>query len=91
MLRFFRYVGLGALIAYFFDPQNGHSRRSLARERIPALLGRSSEHVEKAAKEVTSEAKATKAKATKRRDTDAVRVYPDGRLVYWTMGKAGAG
>ena len=47
MLRFFRYVGLGALIAYFFDPQNGHSRRALARERIQALLGRSSERVDK--------------------------------------------
>jgi integrase len=33
----------------------------------------------------------TKRKATKRRDIDAVRVYPDGRLAYWTMGKAGAG
>ena len=30
MLRFLRYVGLGALIAYYFDPDNGHRRRALA-------------------------------------------------------------
>ena len=38
MLRFLRYVGLGALIAYYFDPDNGHRRRALARERIAARL-----------------------------------------------------
>ena len=34
MLRVLRYVGLGALIAYFFDPQNGRGRRALALDRI---------------------------------------------------------
>src|ERR1035437_7591435 len=33
----------------------------------------------------------TRRKITKRRDVDAVRVYPDGRLAYWTGGKAGVG
>jgi osmotically-inducible protein OsmY len=70
MFRFIRYLGLGALIAYFFDPQNGNRRRALARERIPALFQRSSERVEKAAQTVTSEAKATKAKVTHRKEAE---------------------
>ncbi|HXM75496.1 MAG TPA: hypothetical protein VN971_01840, partial [Thermoanaerobaculia bacterium] len=64
MLRLFRYVGLGALIAYFFDPENGHRRRALARDRIPALFRHSTERVENAAKSVSTEAKTTKAKVT---------------------------
>ena len=67
MLRFFRYVGLGALIAYFFDPDNGRRRRVLARDRAPALLRRSSE---RAARAVTSEVKATKAKVTHRKEAE---------------------
>ena len=47
MLRFLRHVGLGALIAYYFDPDNGHRRRALARERIAARLQRSAEKAEK--------------------------------------------
>ena len=61
MLRVIRYVGLGALLAYFFDPENGRRRRALARDRIPALFSRGSELVEQAAKSVSSEAQATKA------------------------------
>ena len=67
MLRFLRYVGLGALIAYYFDPDNGHRRRAVARERIPALLGRSSVRAEKA---VTAEVKATKAKVADRKEAE---------------------
>ena len=67
MLRFFRYVGLGALIAYFFDPDNGRRRRALARDRAPALLRRSSE---RAGRAVTSEVKATKAKVTHRKEAE---------------------
>jgi osmotically-inducible protein OsmY len=70
MLRFLRYVGLGALIAYYFDPENGHRRRAVARDRIPALFRRSSVRVEKAAQSVTSEAKATKAKVTHRKGAE---------------------
>lgn len=33
----------------------------------------------------------TRRKVTKRRDTDAVRVYEDGRVAYWTGGKPGEG
>jgi osmotically-inducible protein OsmY len=63
-------VGLGALIAYFFDPDNGHRRRALARDRFPALFRRSTQRVEKAAQTVTSEAKATKAKVTHRKEAE---------------------
>ncbi|MEK6274978.1 MAG: BON domain-containing protein [Actinomycetota bacterium] len=70
MLRLIRYVGLGALIAYFFDPESGNRRRALARDRIPALFRRTSVRVEKAAQSVTSEAKATKAKVTHRKEAE---------------------
>jgi osmotically-inducible protein OsmY len=67
MLRFLRYVGLGALIAYFFDPDNGHRRRALARDRIPALLRRSSE---RAGRAVKSEMKATTKKMAHRKEAE---------------------
>lgn len=70
MLRFFRYVGLGALIAYFFDPNNGNRRRALARDRIPAMFRRSSARVEKATRSVASEAQATKAKVVHRKEAE---------------------
>ena len=38
MIRKLRYMAFGALLAYFFDPQNGRRRRALARQRIPAVL-----------------------------------------------------
>ena len=70
MLRVIRYVGLGALLAYFFDPDSGGRRRALARDRIPALFRHGSERVEEAAKSVSSEAKATKAKASHRKEAE---------------------
>ena len=75
MLRFIRYVGLGALIAYFFDPQSGSRRRALARDRFPALLRRGSRRVEQAAPDVKSVAKATKAKVSQH--TEAEKPEPD--------------
>jgi osmotically-inducible protein OsmY len=67
MLRFFRYVGLGALIAYFFDPDNGHRRRALARDRIPALFRGSTE---RAGRAVKSEVKATTKKLAHRKEAE---------------------
>jgi osmotically-inducible protein OsmY len=67
MLRFLRYVGLGALIAYFFDPDNGRRRRAVARDRIPALLRRSSE---RAGRTVKSELKATTKKMAHRKEAE---------------------
>lgn len=36
----FRFAALGAALAYFFDPQNGASRRIAARERLAAIARR---------------------------------------------------
>ena len=58
MLRMIRYVGLGALLAYFFDPENGRRRRAIASERLPAFFRRGSERVEQVAESVSSEAQA---------------------------------
>jgi osmotically-inducible protein OsmY len=57
-------MGLGALIAYFFDPQNGRSRRAEARQRIPALLRRTSAKAENVGQTATAKATAAKQKAT---------------------------
>jgi osmotically-inducible protein OsmY len=62
MLRLLRYVGLGALIAYFFDPESGNRRRALARDRIPALFRRSSRQIEHAGRAAAAEAYGVKQK-----------------------------
>jgi osmotically-inducible protein OsmY len=53
MLRFMRYVGLGALIAYFFDPQNGNRRRALVRDRLQAKVAKRKEAVKTQPDDVT--------------------------------------
>src|SRR5215218_8920243 len=63
MLRTIRNVGLGALLAYFFDPDNGRRRRALARDRIPAFFRRMSERAERTGKTVAAEAEGVKQKA----------------------------
>jgi osmotically-inducible protein OsmY len=62
MLRLLRYVGLGALIAYYFDPESGNRRRALARDRIPALFRRSSRKIEQAGRAAAAEAYGAKQK-----------------------------
>jgi osmotically-inducible protein OsmY len=63
-------MGLGALIAYFFDPQNGRGRRAEARQRIPALMRRTSAKAGQAGKAASSQATAVKAKATHRKEEE---------------------
>src|SRR5439155_19459624 len=70
MLRLLRYVGLGALIAYFFDPESGRRRRALARERIPALLRRSTHRVEQAGRVVSAEAEGAAKKGKHRKEAE---------------------
>ena len=70
MLRLIRYVGLGALLAYFFDPENGNRRRALARDRIPALFRRSTSRVEQAARGVSSETQAVTKKVKHRKEAE---------------------
>ncbi len=70
MFRKLRWMGLGALIAYFFDPQNGRGRRAEARQRIPALMRRTSAKAGQAGKAASSQATAVKAKATHRKEEE---------------------
>jgi len=63
-------MGLGALIAYLFDPQSGRSRRAEARQRIPAMLRRTSAKAGQAGKAASSQATAVKAKATHRKEAE---------------------
>jgi len=63
-------MGLGALIAYFFDPQSGSSRRAEARQRIPAMLRRTSAKAGQAGKAASSQATAVKAKTMHRKETE---------------------
>jgi osmotically-inducible protein OsmY len=60
MLRTIRILGLGALLAYFFDRDNGRRRRALARDRLRAYFGKVSERAEQA----SAKAEAVKQKAT---------------------------
>ena len=64
MIRKLRYLAFGALLAYFFDPQNGRRRRAQTRERIPALFRSASRKAGDAGSAVASEATATTQKAT---------------------------
>jgi osmotically-inducible protein OsmY len=63
-------MGLGALVAYFFDPQSGSSRRAEARQRIPAMLRRTSAKAGQAGKAASSQATAVKAKTMHRKETE---------------------
>jgi osmotically-inducible protein OsmY len=56
-------MGLGALIAYFFDPQNGRSRRAEARQRVPASFRKASARAEGAGRAASAHAQAVKQKA----------------------------
>jgi osmotically-inducible protein OsmY len=70
MFRNLRWLGLGALIAYFFDPQNGRSRRAEAGQRIPAMLRRTTAKAEQTGKAASAQATAVKAKATHRKEAE---------------------
>jgi osmotically-inducible protein OsmY len=64
MFRKLRYLGLGALIAYFFDPDSGRRRRALARDRISSLFHSTSKKAESVGSAASAKASATKQKAT---------------------------
>jgi osmotically-inducible protein OsmY len=61
MFRRIRYMGLGALIAYFFDPQNGSRRRAAVRDRVS---GSARKKAESMGQTVSAGAQAAKEKAT---------------------------
>ena len=56
MLRILFYGGLGAALAYFFDPQNGRRRRALTRDRAPALFRGSARRAERVGRAAQAEA-----------------------------------
>jgi osmotically-inducible protein OsmY len=64
MIRKLRYLAYGALLAYFFDPENGRRRRALARDRVPALFRKASRKAGNVGGAATTQATAMKQKAT---------------------------
>ena len=70
MFRKLRWMGLGALIAYFFDPQSGRSRRAEARQRVPAVFRRTTAKAGQAGRAASSQATAVKAKAAHRKEAE---------------------
>jgi osmotically-inducible protein OsmY len=70
MLRTIRNLGLGALLAYFFDPDNGRRRRAIARDRIPAFFRRMSKRAESTGGAVAAKAEGVKQKATHRKEEE---------------------
>ena len=70
MFRKLRWMGLGALIAYFFDPQSGRSRRAEARQRVPAMFRRTTAKAGQAGRAASSQATAVKAKAAHRKEAE---------------------
>ena len=64
MIRKFRYMAFGALLAYFFDPENGRRRRALAVQRIPAVFRKASKKAGGVSDAATAQASAMKQKAT---------------------------
>jgi osmotically-inducible protein OsmY len=57
-------MAYGALLAYFFDPENGRRRRALARDRVPALFRQASKKAGNVGGAATAQASAMKQKAT---------------------------
>jgi osmotically-inducible protein OsmY len=64
MIRKLRYMAFGALLAYFFDPENGRRRRALARQRIPAVFRNASKKAGGVSSAASAQASAMKQKAT---------------------------
>jgi osmotically-inducible protein OsmY len=64
MIRKLRYMAFGALLTYFFDPQNGRRRRVLAGQRIPAVFRKASKKAGDVGDATTAQASAMKQKAT---------------------------
>jgi osmotically-inducible protein OsmY len=56
MLRALFYGAIGALAAYFFDPDSGRRRRALARDRVPAFLRQGRRKAEQMGRAASAEA-----------------------------------
>ena len=67
-MKFLRFAALGALLTYFFDPQNGARRRTMARDRFLAYFRRGGRRAGRAGRAVAAEAHGLKQKATHLRE-----------------------
>jgi NAD-dependent oxidoreductase involved in siderophore biosynthesis len=68
--RFLMGGAVGALLAYFFDPQRGRSRRSQARDRLMGILRRGGRRAERLGRRVGAEAYGMRQKAAHLREDD---------------------
>ncbi|MGH3105274.1 MAG: BON domain-containing protein [Gaiellaceae bacterium] len=71
-------AALGALIAFFFDPQSGGRRRALTRDRTAATIRRGRRTAAKTARDVTAEASGVVQAAQHR--TEEPKDYDDATL-----------
>jgi hypothetical protein len=57
-------VGVGALIMYMLDPEQGRRRRSLARDQVTSLVNRAEQRIEARARHYSNRARGVVAEAT---------------------------
>ena len=69
-MKILRLAAIGAALAYFFDPQNGHRRRNMTRDRILAFFRQGARKTERAGRAVAAEAEGLKQKATHLREEE---------------------
>jgi len=67
-MRLLRLLGLGAALAYFFDPQQGARRRNMTRDRVLAFFRRRGRGVAGTGRAVAAEAYGLKQKVTHLRE-----------------------
>lgn len=70
MKPFLLLAGIGAALAYFFDPQNGARRRNMTRDRTLAFFRQGGRKAERAGRAVGSQASGLKQKATHLREEE---------------------
>ena len=64
------FAGIGAALAYFFDPQNGARRRNTTRDRVLAFFRQGGHKAERAGRAVGAQAHGVKQKATHLREEE---------------------
>jgi BON domain len=70
MKPFLLFAGIGAALAYFFDPQNGARRRNMTRDRTLAFFRQGGRKAERAGRAVGAQAYGLKQKATHLREDE---------------------
>ena len=70
MKPFLLFAGIGAALAYFFDPRNGARRRNMTRDRALAFFRQGGRKAEKAGRAVGAQAHGLKQKATHLREEE---------------------